>query len=278
MLGDPHLGYRLGLLVSLDDLDVYGAAIAHARTLGEAISIGARYVPVWEQGVRWSIEHDGDRALVVYENTPTADLVGAAIDSQESIVFIGRAIVRACPALRFPIELHCVGAPPPLSSALLDGVSGKLVLRFEQSRWGVGLATADLGAPMRPQHPAVAPLLQAHLEKTFVDLRTTTSLQARLASELRRVMAQGCDQTKVATALGLSPRTLQRELHALGTSYSEELAAVRVLGAEDLLANTALPMKEVAARLGFSSVATFSRFFRQRTGQSPSTFRDRRPE
>lgn len=60
-----------------------------------------------------------------------------------------------------------------------------------------------------------------------------------------------------------------------GTSPADYLIEHRVMKAEELLAETDLPMSEVARRCGFSSASHLAKTFRDRCGQTPTEARER---
>ncbi|MBL1098414.1 helix-turn-helix transcriptional regulator [Streptomyces sp. 205] len=77
-----------------------------------------------------------------------------------------------------------------------------------------------------------------------------------------------------ARALGYSPRTLSRAtLTAAGVNAKEFIDRRVILEAKRLLAHGDDPATRIAAHLGFSSATNFSKYFHQRTGQSPIAFR-----
>ena len=78
---------------------------------------------------------------------------------------------------------------------------------------------------------------------------------------------------EVASALALSERTLKRRLAEHGLSFSTLLQEERQLRALQLLRSTALSLDEVAERLGYSSVSSFSRAFTRWTDQTPGAYR-----
>jgi AraC-like DNA-binding protein len=78
---------------------------------------------------------------------------------------------------------------------------------------------------------------------------------------------------RVAAMMGLHARTLNRHLAENGTSVFELLKEVRFQIARDLLANTGLPVTEIAATLLYTDVGGFSRAFAAWSGTSPSTWR-----
>lgn len=95
-------------------------------------------------------------------------------------------------------------------------------------------------------------------------LRFLLSGQAELSADCLVDASQG---------LGLSPRTLQRKLNELGTTFSEELERSRRERAYRWVVETELPLRTIAKRIGFSDPACFSRAFRRWYQVSPASFR-----
>jgi AraC-like DNA-binding protein len=88
------------------------------------------------------------------------------------------------------------------------------------------------------------------------------------------LMDDECPGIEVAAEVaGLSPRTLQRRLADVGTSYSDLVSAGRLRAAKRWLAESTMPVAEIAARLGYREATNFARAFRRRTGVSPSAYR-----
>jgi LacI family transcriptional regulator len=79
---------------------------------------------------------------------------------------------------------------------------------------------------------------------------------------------------EVAAEAGMSRRTLDRRMTAaLGRTASQEVARVRQQRIAVLLQETDWPIKRIALEMGFRSPEELARFFRHRTGRSPSAFR-----
>jgi len=101
-------------------------------------------------------------------------------------------------------------------------------------------------------------------------------LAGRYARLLERDFRSGMGVAEYAAALGVTPTHLSRACRAASGRPAHALLQDRVLfEARRLLAETALPVKEVARSLGFSSPAYFTRTFQAQTGQTPSEFRRR---
>jgi AraC-like DNA-binding protein len=71
----------------------------------------------------------------------------------------------------------------------------------------------------------------------------------------------------------ISPRTLKRQLHAAGTSYTGILDRVRFDTACDMLAVPEITIREIAHELGYSDTNNFVRSFRRMMGVTPGDHR-----
>ena len=84
----------------------------------------------------------------------------------------------------------------------------------------------------------------------------------------------------LARTAGGSPAQFIRAFsRAYGVTPGQCLRARRLARARELLTTTGLPVTEVCHQVGYRALGTFSRVFRDATGQSPSQFRreTRRP-
>jgi AraC-like DNA-binding protein len=80
--------------------------------------------------------------------------------------------------------------------------------------------------------------------------------------------------SRFAAELGFSERQASRLVRErLGCSFGDRVAALRVARARRLLAESDLPVIEVAAEAGFGSLGHFNQRFRASTGSTPSAFR-----
>ena len=77
----------------------------------------------------------------------------------------------------------------------------------------------------------------------------------------------------VAEKLGLSDRTLRRRLKEEGSTYRKILDEIRFELAREYLADTQLPIDEIAVLLGYTEPGNFCHAFRRWGGQSPRSWR-----
>lgn len=102
-------------------------------------------------------------------------------------------------------------------------------------------------------------------------------LVARYAALLERDLSSRRTVAEFAAALGVTPTHLTRACRATCGKGAHALLEDRILfEARRLLAETRMPIKDVAELLGYASAGYFTRAFQRATGITPSAFR-RRP-
>ncbi len=99
-------------------------------------------------------------------------------------------------------------------------------------------------------------------------------LTARFTALLEREYGSSLNISDYATALGVTPTHLTRACRAsCGRTALDILQDRRLFEARRLLAETDIPVQDIARRLGFSTAGYFSRAFSQQIGQPPSLYR-----
>ncbi len=165
------------------------------------------------------------------------------------------------------IHRQSVVTPPGLVGLILAGVVPLLgptyPMRFTASRstaleW---LARADL------------PLVLEQIDEIVAHSRGVAWVVRRLHAYLERHLATTVEDT--ARALGMSERSLQRELKRAGTQYCVELTRARVKQACLLLVQTDEKVECIARRVGCLSASRLGAIFRGEMGETPIGYRSR---
>jgi AraC family transcriptional regulator len=135
------------------------------------------------------------------------------------------------------------------------------------------LRRRDTAAPLAIEGLLLELLAGAARER---DLRLTGTLPRWLA-EARHYLhdpGQVGSLSELAMAVGVHPVTLARGFRkAYGCSVGAYLRWLRVARAARELAETDVPLAEIALAAGFADQSHFSNVFRRETGLSPSAFR-----
>lgn len=99
-------------------------------------------------------------------------------------------------------------------------------------------------------------------------------LVARYTALLEREFGSALNVTDYATALGVTATHLTRACRAsCGRTAMALLQERRLFEARKLLAETRIPVQDIARNLGFSTPGYFARAFAQQVGQPPSIYR-----
>jgi LacI family transcriptional regulator len=182
---------------------------------------------------------------------------------------------------------HVAGLLVPEEVAVLSGtdddllcellpvpVSGILVAAEQTGHQAARL----LDRLMRGQRPPARPELVAPVG--IVTRQSTDTLAIRnpalvkALSFIRRNPAQAIHVNDVARHAGLSRRVLERQfVETLGRAPAAEIRRVRLERAKELLAETDLPIPQVAEAAGFGSPEYLAFALRTEYGQTPLRFR-----
>ena len=124
--------------------------------------------------------------------------------------------------------------------------------------------------------PGADPTSHAILLKAIndADAKSFLRFQDRVSCVLRQMLLSGnFSGPAIAELFGLHERTLRRYLNNEDTSLQKLLNQTRFELAKELLANTALPVADIATVLGYDDPNAFSRAFRNWANLSPSQWR-----
>jgi|ERR1700678_3651424 AraC family transcriptional regulator len=111
------------------------------------------------------------------------------------------------------------------------------------------------------------------VEKRRVRKLTPSEID-KVRSEIDGALCTGIRLPKIAAALALSTSQFSRAFHvSMGETFSAYVLRIRLGTAMRLLAETDLPLYEVAAESGFGDQSNFSRAFAKSAGVSPFKWR-----
>lgn len=173
------------------------------------------------------------------------------------------ARLRLDPVITEDQRLLCAG---PAASYLLLAI--RLVERFAGPAIAAQCAKTMLLDVSQTTQTPYLPLIQ--------DVDHTDSLVHRAQSWLSKNIAKPVHLSDLAHTLGTSERTLNRRfLGAINQTTKAYLQNLRLEAARSLLQGGDQNIDDIAARVGYSDISSFSRLFRKKIGMSPGQYRKR---
>ncbi len=128
--------------------------------------------------------------------------------------------------------------------------------------------------------PLIRHTLRQHMDHSY-EKRGTGSISEQILAIFDTSFDEVSGMPNIeetASHLGFSRASLYRRLLEDGNSFSKVQDQFRLEKSKQMLIASDDNMSEIAARLGFSCLSSFSRFFKAHTGVSPLAFRSISPE
>lgn len=189
-----------------------------------------------------------------------------------TFVVIGRLLLPGRKDL--PVSVHLAHPRPASAAQAREYVSFfRCPVHFDQPANAIVIPAAAIAAKLPHGDAFVKQLLEQHAANLIRQQSTAPSLVEDVKHLLGAMILHGVPaKDRVAAQLGMSSRNLQRRLQEMGASYRQVLDEVRLAAAKERLA-AAASAGEISDSLGFSTRQAFLRWFKQRTGKTPSEYR-----
>lgn len=265
--GRPDFALQLAQPRGFSNLGPVGLLARDEPSAGAAMTTIAEYMAIHNDALELTVEAGDDsvtiRAVILVPppNTQAHELTVAMI----------YRIIRQLTGPDWHPELISLSRPRPADVRGFGAFFGQRPM-FDAGFDGVTLSRASFDLPNRFADPAFHQLT----------LRSTPHGAAphhdSMAARVRRILPilianQRCTADHVASRLGVSRRTLTRQLAAEDLNFLQLLDDMRDDIVRQQLAQPGRKLADIADTLGFSSPAAFSGWFRRRHGASPRDWR-----
>lgn len=270
----PGLGLEVGMRYNFASYGLWGLGLISSATAGDAMAMALRFIPLTFAFCHISGGLDGEMYTVTFE---PPDVEPA----------IQRFLVERDVAAAWRLMKETLGPEFALSRFTLkhtvDRGAGWLeeLLRVGGVRPEFGANSNSLSSDRKLldlRLPQANPVTMAMCERACEELMERRRTRLGTAECLRQYLATAPlnampDLPQAARALGLSDRTLKRRLQDEGISYRMLLAEVRGRQANQLLVDETLSLTQIAERMGFSDLSSFSQAYKRWFGVAPSVGR-----
>jgi AraC-like DNA-binding protein len=261
--GDPTFSLTLARAAVVRNLGLFGHMVWLSGTVRDALARAVKFYAVVTR--RTTLTLDETAGMATLRQHPLAGHARGAILTEFPFVSLalrarqatdGRFAVRAA---RFKHRSDHVDAYRDAFGCEVTFRARHDELEIESTMLDLPLASAD-------------PITSAALEARIVEL-TAGTVRSPFVDRVRRAafatLASSPSLESIAKQLGISARTLRRQLAQETTTLRALLDDVRRVRADELLAQ-GMALKTVAAELGFSEASAFSRAYKRWTGRPPS--------
>ena len=266
----PTIGLDVGAACRVRDFGLVGCVMAYSPTVGSALERLARYGRIVSDALVLTLDREAEVTWVRLDTQPALRSVRPAVDGRIAALVAALREIAGAPLV--PLAVQLPYRRPDDVSAYERFFRGPL--EFGALATALMLDNKDLALPVALSDPTVTGYLERLAADALARLGHDHSTTDRVRRFLWSELSEGVPELgRVARALGVSARTLQRQLRAEGTTFAAVLMALRQELAPPLLRDGQLAVSEVAFLLGYADPGAFQRAFRAWHGVSPRAFR-----
>ncbi|MET0544012.1 MAG: AraC family transcriptional regulator [Variovorax sp.] len=267
--GCAHFGLLAGQRVGMAALGVLGELVERSRTVQSALQSVVAHFHLRTRGGMPTFEVGATTACLGYaiylrDAHGTAQICDFALALELNVM---RAL---CGASWQPTEVLFAHAGPADPAPYRRFFGSRLRFNSERS----GLVFARKWLDVLPPRSDAERHRRLQLQVLALAREEAGDLVDRVRRSLRTMVLNGKATEALTCGLfAVSARTLHRLLAARGTSFRRLLDEVRYEVARQLLADTDIPIGQVAASLDYADASAFVRAFRRWTDVSPAAWR-----
>lgn len=273
LTNNPAFGLDAGIYLNPSTFHALSVSMWLSGTLGNALERFALHLRAFSTTGNCTLSHNNNIAELVFdmyvnENDECYVCMQAMDATFSSLITLCRQRFRKdyCPQAVF------------MKHPLTDDVTPYenffgCPVHFSE-RWAITFDSETLAKPIGAESLDLLVHSDQVLSEYIARLDRNNVIE-RVRGILAELLPQGePNRDKVASALSMSLRNMQRKLNNKGTSYKAVLNNLREELSIQYLRQSHLSIGEIGYMLGFSSPNNFGRAFRRWTGVSPQQYRD----
>lgn len=271
--GQADFGLQLAGRQDIRILGPLAAAIQHSPTVADAMQTTSRYLFVQSPSILLKVLERSALATGAVELRLDLLLPGAPRVRQLSDQCLGdlHQILLYLAGTQYRIRAVALPHTPTAPLRRYEQFFGARVL-VDQEHAGIHVSASTLSTSMEAVNKSLHQMALDYMNRHYADPSQSVADRVRRALNTTLGSAQGSKQG-IADLLFLHPRTLQRKLAAEGTLFETLRDEVRQQAALHYLRDTAMPLAQLAALLGFADQAVLTRCCRRWFGHTPTRVR-----
>ena len=270
-ISDPGFGIRTGASVKVRESGLLGYVMCYSATLEAALRRFVRYSRIVTDAVEFTLEPPRRRHVAVAQSRAALG-VGLPFAVDQALAGLLSLCRQITGVDIMPFEVTFSYGQP--ASTLAHRRFFRCPLRFGQPESKVVFHERDLSLPVPRSDETLAGYLSDYADNVLRSLVTGTSTRERVRAAIWGALSEGQPTLRrIASAVQLPPRTLQRRLAEEGSSLQREVEEIRKAMATAMLREGTTPIDQVAFLLGYAEPSTLFRAFSRWTGMTPHQYR-----
>lgn len=270
--GDPDIGLKLGSQLEPACFNVLGHLVMVCTSVGDAL----RYVQQLQDLIIDCADADCKQVddQLVFRWTPRCPLTVGEKPLLDLVLAATRNFGIWITGIDEPFtEVWFQYARPVDTTACRNVFGHEGRYSCDCNAFVIPLAWAQ--RPIKSASEDLQPLIFQQAQSQLHTIKRQEGFVALVEETIARLLPLGsANVERIADALNLSVRSLQRRLSDQGKSFSDVLQQVRLHRANFYLRHTSMSLTEITACLGYSEQSSFSNAYKAWTGQSPRALRD----
>lgn len=274
VLQDPLAGLKAGTNFGIGSYGPFTMLVMTCPTAWEAFRTGIQYQQLTYLFGTLSMQTGPELSALVLKPLP---LPGAAFRFRVDGELSGTWKLLRDLQTTFGMDLGAAGIDMPYAKppeyAAYEALFGCPV-RWGETEARCWIRNADLQTRLPTADPVAHQYFRAQCDQLLRELNDVReSLGERVKLHIGLFSGELPGAAAVAGALGMSERTLRRQLGEEGSNFRALLDAVRYRKAQQLLAGSAQGVEAIAQQLGYAESASFIHAFQRWSGETPAAWR-----
>lgn len=267
---DPLIGIKHGQNLNISNHDFVNCAAIAADTLDQALSLAIRYTRTRTLLADLRFHKEDDSAVIQISRLAalpkTFPFVVENIIS--SFLALARFLISSNEEVPAIVKLAYSPQTDPLE---YENLLGAPVL-FNQQYNQICFPEFLLEVPVSRADAHSRGVAKTECERLLAELDNDNDLVTQIRNQLIKLNAFPTLPV-IAKVMNSSPRTINRQLAQLNTTYQHILDEARREKALELLHQRKISIEKIATQLGYNDPSNFGRAFRRWLGKSPRAFR-----
>ncbi|MFM0220450.1 AraC family transcriptional regulator [Paraburkholderia dipogonis] len=265
---NPYFGLTVAKFIHVSNLHALGYALAASSNLMAFCQRLERFFKLASEACEITLVANSDEVALRMRL-----LVPVCAETEDALMgFVVLSMRQLYHANFAPVRVVFSHAMPREGSGPYEKLF-RAPVEFDQAQPEIVFPRADLEQPLTG---ACAELAQLHdnLAVSYIARLDKNDVVSAVRQKIIEYLPNGdCSRDKVASAMCISPTTLQFKLSQHDTNFNELLDATRRELAASYVQQSALSITEITFLLGFNDSSNFTRAFKRWEGVSPSDYR-----